>query len=150
MNCIKWYLICLQLAYAAIVSTIYSLLMMVVLVGLLVEAAGAGLCSVTTLFLLFVAGVFVLSAILHPQVATKIDPLFDRLYWGPQIYFYILIKYYYRRGGAVGYIVHLACGRFGVRISAATDRSTDRPNAWQQVWMSHVLGDDHYKCPLSQ
>uniref|UniRef100_K1Q406 chitin synthase n=1 Tax=Magallana gigas TaxID=29159 RepID=K1Q406_MAGGI len=56
-----------QLAYAAIVSTAYSLLMMVVLVGLLVEAAGAGLCSVTTLFLLFVSGVFVLSALLHPQ-----------------------------------------------------------------------------------
>ncbi|XP_061164529.1 chitin synthase chs-2-like [Saccostrea echinata] len=56
-----------QLTYAAIVSTIYSLLMMVVLVGLLVEAAGAGLCSVTTLFLLFVAGVFVVSALLHPQ-----------------------------------------------------------------------------------
>jgi chitin synthase len=57
------------LAYAAIVSTVYSLLMMVVIVGLLVEAAGAGLCSVTTLFLLFVTGVFVLSALLHPQAS---------------------------------------------------------------------------------
>ncbi|XP_061164528.1 chitin synthase chs-2-like [Saccostrea echinata] len=56
-----------QLAYAAVVSTIYSLLMMVVLVGLLVEAATAGFCSVTTLFLLFVVGVFLVSAIVHPQ-----------------------------------------------------------------------------------
>ncbi|XP_062589948.1 chitin synthase chs-2-like [Saccostrea cucullata] len=56
-----------QLAYAAVVSTIYSLLMMVVLVGLLVEAATAGFCSVTTLFLLFVVGVFLVSAVVHPQ-----------------------------------------------------------------------------------
>ncbi|KAK3082737.1 hypothetical protein FSP39_003848 [Pinctada imbricata] len=57
----------IQLAYAAIVSTFYSLLMMVVIVGLLLEAVGAGLCSVTTIFLIFVAGVFVVSAMLHPQ-----------------------------------------------------------------------------------
>ncbi|XP_021365805.1 uncharacterized protein LOC110458442 isoform X2 [Mizuhopecten yessoensis] len=56
-----------QLAYSAILSTVYSLLMMVVFIGLLKEAAGAGFCSVTTVFLLFVAGVFVLSACLHPQ-----------------------------------------------------------------------------------
>ncbi|XP_060063085.1 chitin synthase chs-2-like [Ylistrum balloti] len=56
-----------QLAYSAILSTIYSLLMMVVFIGLLKEAAEAGFCSVTSVFLLFVAGVFVLSACLHPQ-----------------------------------------------------------------------------------
>lgn len=56
-----------QLAYSAILSTIYSLLMMIVFIGLLKEAAEAGFCSVTTVFLLFVAGVFVLAACLHPQ-----------------------------------------------------------------------------------
>ncbi|KAJ8320604.1 hypothetical protein KUTeg_002191 [Tegillarca granosa] len=47
-----------QLTYAAILSVIYSLVMMVVLVGLLREAATAGFCSVTTIFLCFVAGEF--------------------------------------------------------------------------------------------
>ncbi|VDI58932.1 chitin synthase [Mytilus galloprovincialis] len=56
-----------QLSYAAILSTLYSLLMMIVIVGLLKEAVGAAFCSVTTFFLVFVAGVFVLSAMLHPQ-----------------------------------------------------------------------------------
>ncbi|XP_048773867.2 chitin synthase chs-1-like isoform X2 [Ostrea edulis] len=56
-----------QLAYAAVVSTFYSLLMMVVLVGLMVEAVTAGFCSVTTLFLVFVVGVFFVSAVIHPQ-----------------------------------------------------------------------------------
>ncbi|XP_033728979.1 chitin synthase chs-2-like [Pecten maximus] len=56
-----------QLAYSAILSTVYSLLMMIVFIGLLKEAAEAGFCSVTTVFLLFVAGVFVLAACLHPQ-----------------------------------------------------------------------------------
>ena len=41
---------------------------MLVLVGLLKQAAENGFCSVTTVFLCFVAGVFVLSAFLHPQV----------------------------------------------------------------------------------
>ena len=61
-------LIYLQLAYAAILSIIYSLFMMWVLVGLLVEANGAGFCSVTTIFLLFVVGVMIFTALLHPLV----------------------------------------------------------------------------------
>jgi hypothetical protein len=42
--------------------------MMVVIVGLLRQAASYGMCSITTLFLVFVAGVFVVSALIHPQV----------------------------------------------------------------------------------
>ncbi|KAK3593492.1 hypothetical protein CHS0354_037014 [Potamilus streckersoni] len=57
----------IQLTYAAILSLIYSLVMMIVIVGLLRQAAQFGWCSVTTMFLLFVAGIFVLSAFLHPQ-----------------------------------------------------------------------------------
>lgn len=56
-----------QLNYAAILSTAYSLVMMIVIVGLLRQAAQFGMCSITTIFLVFVAGVFVLSAFLHPQ-----------------------------------------------------------------------------------
>ncbi|XP_060570333.1 chitin synthase chs-2-like [Ruditapes philippinarum] len=56
-----------QLAYAAVLSTVYSLVMMLVIVGLLKQAADNGFCSVTTLFLCFVAGVFILAAFIHPQ-----------------------------------------------------------------------------------
>ncbi|XP_053386467.1 chitin synthase chs-2-like isoform X2 [Mercenaria mercenaria] len=56
-----------QLAYAAVLSTVYSLVMMLVIVGLLKQAADNGFCSVTTVFLCFVAGVFVLAAFIHPQ-----------------------------------------------------------------------------------
>ncbi|XP_052234766.1 chitin synthase chs-1-like isoform X1 [Dreissena polymorpha] len=56
-----------QLTYAAILSTLYSLVMMVVIVGLLRQAADYGMCSVTTAFLLFIAGVFILAAFIHPQ-----------------------------------------------------------------------------------
>ncbi|XP_053386699.1 chitin synthase chs-2-like [Mercenaria mercenaria] len=56
-----------QLLYAAILSTAYSLVMMIVIVGLLKQAAEFGLESITTVFLMFVAGVFVISALIHPQ-----------------------------------------------------------------------------------
>lgn len=56
-----------QLLYAAILSTAYSLIMMIVIVGLLKQAAEFGLESITTVFLMFVAGVFVISALIHPQ-----------------------------------------------------------------------------------
>ncbi|KAL4217246.1 Chitin synthase 2 [Mactra antiquata] len=57
----------IQLAYAAILSTIYSLVMMLVIVGLIKQAADNGFCSITTVFLLFVSGVFIVSAVIHPQ-----------------------------------------------------------------------------------
>ena len=57
-----------QLAYSAILSTLYTLLQMIVFIGLLKEAASAGFCSVTTVFLALVAGIFLVSAIMHPQV----------------------------------------------------------------------------------
>ena len=58
-----------QIAYATILSTVYSLVMMVVLVGLLRQVAESGMCSVTAIFFVGVAGVFVLAALLHPQVS---------------------------------------------------------------------------------
>ncbi|KAL8601460.1 hypothetical protein ACOMHN_000402 [Nucella lapillus] len=56
-----------QLLYGAILSMAYSLLMMLVLVGLLKQAAEFGFCSVTTIFFLAVASIFILTAIFHPQ-----------------------------------------------------------------------------------
>ncbi|XP_041374239.1 chitin synthase chs-2-like [Gigantopelta aegis] len=56
-----------QLGYAAILSIIYALVMMVVLVGLIKQIAENGFCSVSTIFLVTLAGIFVISAIIHPQ-----------------------------------------------------------------------------------
>lgn len=42
--------------------------MAIVLIGVIRDAVNDGLCSVTTIFIMFVASVFVISAILHPQV----------------------------------------------------------------------------------
>lgn len=57
-----------QLLLAAIFSTIYSLVMLVVLIGLLKEGIESRFCSVTTVFFCFVAGVFIVAAIMHPMV----------------------------------------------------------------------------------
>ncbi|KAH3754159.1 hypothetical protein DPMN_188822, partial [Dreissena polymorpha] len=57
----------IQLAYAAILSTVYSLVMMLVIVGLIKQAAENGFCSVINIFLCFVAGVMIVSALIHPQ-----------------------------------------------------------------------------------
>ncbi|CAC5377819.1 CHS1 [Mytilus coruscus] len=56
-----------QLLFAGILSAIYSIVMLLVLIGIIKEAAEEEFCSVTTVFLCFVAGVFIISAILHPK-----------------------------------------------------------------------------------
>ncbi|KAK6165560.1 hypothetical protein SNE40_022466 [Patella caerulea] len=61
-----------QLAYAAILSVIYSLVMMLVVVGLIKQAAENGFCSVSTIFLVTVIGIFFITAVLHPQEFTCI------------------------------------------------------------------------------
>ncbi|XP_062614046.1 chitin synthase-like [Saccostrea cucullata] len=61
-----------QLTLAGIISTIYSLVMMVVLIGLIKEGVESQFCSVTTVFFCFVAGVFVVAALIHPQEFTCI------------------------------------------------------------------------------
>lgn len=61
-------LLCLQLRFAAMVSIIYAILMMIVLVGLIRQIADYGFCSVTTIFFITIVGIFVVAAILHPQV----------------------------------------------------------------------------------
>ncbi|XP_041374233.1 chitin synthase chs-2-like [Gigantopelta aegis] len=61
-----------QLAYAGVLSAIYSLLMMLILVGLIRQAAEFGYCSVTTIFLTAVIAIFLMAAVLHPQEFTCI------------------------------------------------------------------------------
>lgn len=56
-----------QILFAMLLSLIYSLLMMVVVVGIGLEMKSEGLCSPTTIFMIFVIGTFVIAAILHPQ-----------------------------------------------------------------------------------
>jgi chitin synthase len=56
-----------QLAFAGIMSIGYALLMMVVIVGLILEMKKDGICAPTTIFMIFVIGVFVISAIMHPM-----------------------------------------------------------------------------------
>ena len=43
--------------------------MMVVVVGLLRQVTESGMCSVTAIFFVGVAGIFFLAALLHPQVS---------------------------------------------------------------------------------
>ncbi|XP_076458865.1 chitin synthase chs-2-like [Babylonia areolata] len=61
-----------QLAYAGVLSILYTIIMMLVLVGIIRGAAENGFCSVSTSFLLGVAGVFVITALLHPMECTAL------------------------------------------------------------------------------
>ena len=58
----------LQLQFAAILSCIYAIVMVIAMIGVVRNAIQDGFCSMTTIFLLFVACVFVISGILHPKV----------------------------------------------------------------------------------
>ncbi|XP_046355616.2 chitin synthase chs-1-like [Haliotis rufescens] len=60
----------IQLTFALILTICYCLLMTVVLVGIIKQAAESGFCSVSTIFLTLVASIFVISALLHPQEIT--------------------------------------------------------------------------------
>ncbi|XP_046337442.2 chitin synthase chs-1-like [Haliotis rufescens] len=57
----------IQIAYAGILSIVYALVMTIVLVGLFKQVVESNFCSMTAGFFLFVVGVFLLSAMLHPQ-----------------------------------------------------------------------------------
>jgi len=57
--------------FAGILSSVYAIVMMVVLLGVLKEAVADQFCSMTTVFLCFVVGVFIVSALLHPQVCKQ-------------------------------------------------------------------------------
>ena len=61
----------IQLLLSAIFSVIYALTMVVTFIFLVKEAVESGYCSTTVIFFAFVAGVFVIAAIIHPQVKQK-------------------------------------------------------------------------------
>ncbi|XP_071100719.1 chitin synthase chs-2-like [Haliotis cracherodii] len=56
-----------QIQVAGVLCIFYMLLMMMVLVGLVLQADKHGYCSVTTIFLITIFGIFFSSALLHPQ-----------------------------------------------------------------------------------
>ncbi|XP_062596475.1 chitin synthase chs-2-like [Saccostrea cucullata] len=56
-----------QLTIASVISAIYALMMVVVLFGLIIDAINSGFCSVTSYFFCYVAGTFLLAAIMHPM-----------------------------------------------------------------------------------
>ncbi|KAK7493296.1 hypothetical protein BaRGS_00015422 [Batillaria attramentaria] len=56
-----------QLLSAAVLTIAYSMLMMMVFVGLARKSAEYGICSVTTIFFFFIVVTFLLAAIFHPQ-----------------------------------------------------------------------------------
>ncbi|XP_067686998.1 chitin synthase chs-2-like [Haliotis asinina] len=60
----------IQLMFAQVLTVCYCLLMTVVLVGIIKQAAESGFCSISTIFLTGVAGIFVISALLHLQEFT--------------------------------------------------------------------------------
>ena len=57
----------LQLAVAAVLTTVYAVVQMMVFVGIIIQIAEEGYCSPTALFFFYVAGTFILAALLHPQ-----------------------------------------------------------------------------------
>lgn len=57
----------IQLIAAMIISSIYGLVMMAVLVGILLQIQEDGILAPTTLFLFAVAGEMIIAGILHPQ-----------------------------------------------------------------------------------
>ncbi|KAK9877020.1 hypothetical protein WA026_016046 [Henosepilachna vigintioctopunctata] len=56
-----------QVKAAAILSSIYGLLMMAVLIGVLLQIQEDGLLAPTSIFFLFMIGEFVLAALIHPK-----------------------------------------------------------------------------------
>lgn len=56
-----------QLLIGQILTTLYALVQMLVLVGIIIQIAEEGPCSPTAIFFFYVAGTFILAAILHPQ-----------------------------------------------------------------------------------
>ncbi|KAK7493301.1 hypothetical protein BaRGS_00015427, partial [Batillaria attramentaria] len=61
------FLLIMGLRWLAVMSIIYTLLMMMVLVGMLAKAVEFGICSITTIFTITILSIFVLAAVLHPQ-----------------------------------------------------------------------------------
>ncbi|XP_061177707.1 chitin synthase chs-2-like [Saccostrea echinata] len=64
-----------QLILAGVLSTIYSMVMLIVFIGLIKEGIESQFCSITSVFLSFVGSVFVIAAIFHPKE-------FDCLFYG--------------------------------------------------------------------
>ena len=60
----------MQVKFAAVLGAATAVLQAFVLVGLARQMVDDGICSPSSFFFLFVLGVFVVAAFLHPQVNT--------------------------------------------------------------------------------
>ena len=58
---------------ASVLTTVYALVQMLVLVGIIIQIAEEGPCSPTALFFFYVTATFLLAAVLHPQVVPLLD-----------------------------------------------------------------------------
>lgn len=56
-----------QLIFALVISTVYGLIMMAVLVGILIQIQEDGPLAPSTLFLFIVAGEIIVAGLMHPQ-----------------------------------------------------------------------------------
>ena len=56
-----------QIGFAYILTGIYAILQMIVLIGVSIQMAEQGPCSPPFIFFFYVAGTFLLAALLHPQ-----------------------------------------------------------------------------------
>ena len=63
----------LQVMVAQIMSALYAVVMMIVIVGLVINAFMQSITSPNIIFLLMLAGFYAVAAILHPQVPMRRD-----------------------------------------------------------------------------
>ena len=61
------YFCLLQLGIAALLSSIYAVLQMLVIVGIARQMVEDGVCSPSAIFFMFIGGTFILAALIHPQ-----------------------------------------------------------------------------------
>jgi chitin synthase len=89
--CVIFFLSRLQLTAAKIVSSIYGLVMMAVLVGIMLQITEHGPFAPSTLFFFIVAGSMIIAALLHPQ---EFGCLFAGVVYYvtvPSMYFFLII-----------------------------------------------------------
>ncbi|ELT92107.1 hypothetical protein CAPTEDRAFT_22210, partial [Capitella teleta] len=80
-----------QIAMASVLSTLMAIVQVVVLVGIMRQVAGDGLCHPNTMLLIFMVGTFIIAALLHPQECTIIFHGFIYYLAIPTMYLLLII-----------------------------------------------------------
>ncbi|KAK7116523.1 hypothetical protein V1264_002190 [Littorina saxatilis] len=121
----------LQLSLAAILSAIYSLLMMAVIVGTVVQIAEDTIVSPNAIFLLLLIAIFVISAMFHPQEFLCL--------LGGALYFlcipagYVVLMVY---GMCNLHVVSWGTREVASRVQKAQDEREVKIHDSQQGWMA--------------